>query len=188
MKAVVILTIAGVKKINDNSLSVDLMSKDGKRLGTTTTKPHGTSGAHFSATFTPPSVPFMLKLKGKTKKGLSFERYSRNPVHPSHALIRVLYARNDYTVPARGSGFVMFVVYNTGRTERFDISVKDRLKFAAPLRRPFITARKDRRNFFSVTFKAPSSASRGTHNEVLVTITGRTSKTTVGHVVRLLVV
>ena len=184
----VILTIAGVNKIDGKSLSVDWTNKDGKRLDTTTTKPHGKSGAHFSATFTTPSVPFLLKLKGKTKKGLIFERYSRNPVHPSHVLIRVLYARNDYTVPAGGIGFVVFVVFNTGRTERFDISVKDPLKFAVPLRRHFITARKDRRNFFSVIFKAPSSAARGAHNEVLVTITGRTSKTTVGHVVSLLVV
>ena len=184
----VILTVAGANKINSKSLSLDLMSMDGRRLGTTTVTPHGTSGAHFSASFTPPSAPFKLKLKGKTKKGFTFERNSHNTVRPSHALIRVLYARNEYTIPAGGRGFVMFVVYNTGSTETFDIKVKDRLKYVARLRRTAITVRKGRKSFFSFTFKAPSSAARGGSDEVLATITGRTSKKTVGHVVRLMVV
>lgn len=174
--------------INSKTLKVDLISKDGKRLRTTDISPRGTSGAHFSASFTPPSVPFSLKLRGKTKKGYSFQRNSRNLVHPSHALIRVLYARNEFTVPRGGKGFVMFVVYNTGKTERFDIKVKDRLKYVARLRRTSITVRKDRKSFFSVTFKAPYSAAPGSSNEVLATVTGRTSKKTVGQVVRLMVV
>lgn len=184
----VILTVAGADKISKTSLSLDLMSMDERRLGTAAVTPHGSSGAHFSATFTPPSAPFKLKLKGMTKKGYSFERNSHKTVHPSHALIRVLYARNEYTIPAGGSGFVMFVVYNTGATEIFDIKVKDRLKYVAHLRRTSITVRQGRKSFFSVTFKAPSSAPRGGSDEVLATITGRTSKKTVGHVVRLMVV
>lgn len=164
------------------------MSQDGKRLHTATAKPHGTKGVHFSASFIPPTVAFMLKVKGKTKTGRVFERYGRNTVYPSHALIRVQYARNEYTVPAGGSGFVMFVAYNNGRTESFAISVKDHLKFAVPLRRSTITVHKDRKRFFSVRFKAPRSATRGAQNDVLVTITGRTSKTTAGHAVRLMVV
>jgi len=187
-KAVVILTVAGANTINKNSLSLDLISMDGRRLGTAAVTPHGSSGAHFSATFTPPSAPFKLKLKGMTKKGYSFERLSHNAVHPSHALIRVLYARNEYTIPAGGSGFVLFLVYNTGATEIFDIKVKDHLKYAAHLRRSYITVRQGRKSFFFVTFKAPSSAPRGGSDEVLATITGRTSKKTVGHVVRLMVV
>lgn len=184
----VILTVAGAKKINSRSLSLDLMSMDGRRLSTATVTPHGTSGAHFSSSFTPPSVPFKLKLKGTTKKGYPFERNSHTTVHPSHALIRVLYARNEYTVPAGGSGFVMFVVYNTGPTEIFDIKVKDLLKYVAHLRRKSIVVRQGRTSFFSVTFKAPSSAARGSGDDVLATITGRTSRKTVGHVVKLMVV
>ena len=164
------------------------MSKAGNRLGTTTVTSHGTSGAHFSASFIPPSVPFKLKLRGKTEKGYSFERNSRNIVHPSHALIRVLYARNEFTIPAGKSGFVMFLVYNTGPTEVFDIKIKDRLNYVHRLLRSSITVRQGRKSFFSVSFRAPSSAKRGKGDEVLATITGRTSKKTVGHVVRLMVV
>ena len=82
----------------------------------------------------------------------------------------------------------MFVVYNTGATEIFDIKVKDRLKYVTHLRRTSITVRQGRESFFSVKFMAPSSAPRGGSDEVLATITGRTSKKTVGHVVRLMVV
>lgn len=163
------------------------MSKDGKRLGTTTVTPRGTIGAHFSASFIPPSVSFKLRLRGKTQKGYNFERNSHNVVHPSHALIRVLYARNEFILPAGGSGFVVFVVYNNGPTEIFDVKVKDRLKYVSHLRRTSITVRQGRKSFFSVTFSAPSSAERGKGEEVLATITGHTSKKTVGQVVRLMV-
>lgn len=184
----VILTVAGANKINSGSLSLDLMSMYGRRLSTAYVTPHGTSGVHFSASFTPPSEPFKLKLRGTTKKRNAFERNSHNTVHPSHSLIRVLYARNEYTIPAGGTGFVMFVVHNTGPTEIFDINIKDRLKFVARLRRNFITVRQGRTSFFSAIFRAPSSATRGENDEVLATITGRTSGKTVGHVVKLMVV
>ena len=183
----VIVTVAKAKKINNKDLNLDLMNQDGKFLGTATLTLHGTSGAHFSASFIPPSVSFKLRLRGKTQKGYNFERNSHNVVHPSHALIRVLYARNEFILPAGGSGFVMFVVHNTGPTEIFDIKVKDRLKYVNHLRRTSITVRQGRQNFFSVTFRAPSSAERGKGDEVLATITGRTSKKTVGQIVRLMV-
>ena len=161
---------------------------DGRRLGTANVIPQGTSGAHFSASFTPPSVPFNLKLRGTTKKGYSFERNSHSTVHPSHVLIRVLYATNDYTIPVAGSGFVMFAVHNTGPTEVFDIKVKDRLNSRVHLPRNFITVHGGSTSFFSVILNAPSSAARGESDEVLATITGRTSGKTVGHVVKLMVV
>jgi len=138
---VIILTVAGANKINKTSLILDLMSMDERHLGRAAVTPHGTNSAHFSATFTPPSAPFKLKLMGMTKKGYSFERISHNVVYPSHVLIRDLYAKNEYTVPAGGGGFVMFVVYNTGATHIFDIKVKDRLKYVAHLRRTSITVR-----------------------------------------------
>lgn len=164
------------------------MSKKGKRLGTVQLIPRGKRSAHFSASFTPPSSPFKLKLRGKTKRGYSLERSSRSIVHPSHALIRVVYARNEFTVPAGGRGFVLFVVYNTGRTERFDIKIKNTMGFVHYLRRSSIFVRQGRKNYFSVTFRAASSAKRGKGGEVLATITGQTSKKTVGQVVRLMVV
>lgn len=187
-KALVIITVAGAEKINKNALHLDWTNNEGKRFGTVPLVPRGKGSAHFSASFTPPSSPFKLKLRGKTKRGYSLERSSRRIVHPSHALIRVLYAKNEFTVPAGGRGFVLFVVYNTGPTEKFDIKIKNTMGFVHNLRRSSILVRRGRKSYFSVTFRAGSAAKRGKAGEVLATIKGQTSKKTVGQVVRLMVV
>lgn len=183
----VVLIITEAEKIDVMSLVVDLLSRDGNSLGMASAKPVGTSGAHFSASFTPPSVPFRLVLKGKTKKGNRFERNSHSIVNPSNVLIRVLYAKEEYTVPSKGNGYVMFIVYNNGPSEVFDVHVRNTTRFTASIVRPTITVRKGRTSFFSVSFTAKRPASPGSTDAVLVTITGKTSKATVGHVVTLMV-
>ena len=160
---------------------------NGKLLGTAPVKPVGTSGAHFSASFTPPSVDFKLMLKEKTKKGNQFERNSHSVAKPSTLLIRVAYAKEECTVPAKGNGFVMFIVHNNGPTEVFDIHAKDTEKLQSTLTRSTITVRKGRTSFFSVSFKAKSPASPGGTDAVRVTVTGKTSKTTANQVVTLMV-
>ena len=149
--------------------------------------PRGTSGAQFSASFSCPAVPFIMKLRGKTNRGFNFERMSHNIVHPSNTLIRVIYARNDYTIPAGRSSLVTFLMHNNGPKETFDIKAKDRLKSVQHLRRSSITVRQRRTSFFSVVLKAPLSASPGKGDELLVTAKGRTSKKTVSLLVRLMV-
>lgn len=181
------MIVTEAEKLDGASLAVTLLSMDGKPLGTASVKPVGTSGAHFSASFTPPSVPFRLMLKGKTKRGNKFQRNSHTVAKPSNVLIRVSYAKEEYTVPAKGNGFVMFIVHNNGPTEVFEIDVKDTERFHPTLTRSTITVRKGRKSFFSVSFKAKSPASPGGADAVLVTVTGRTSKTTSGHVVTLMV-
>ena len=87
-KANVIITVAGNEKINKKTLKLDLLREDGALIGQALVSPRGTSGAHFTSSFDPPSVPFTLKLKGKTKKGYNFERLSHNVVQPSPFIIR----------------------------------------------------------------------------------------------------
>ncbi|XP_068713370.1 hemicentin-2-like [Montipora foliosa] len=183
----VVITVAGNAKINRNTLKLDLISEDGRRLTTATVTPRGTSGAHFSASFRCPAVPFTLKLRGKTKKGYNFQRRSHNIVHPSNTLIRVIYARNDYTIPAGRSSLVTFLMHNNGPTDTFDIKAKDRMKYFQNLRGSSITVRQSRTSFFSVVLKAPLSASPGKGDELLVTAKGRKSKKTVSLLVRLMV-
>ena len=103
-----------------------------------------------------------------------------------HAVTRLLY-KEEYTVPAKGNGYVMFIVYNNGPSDVFDVHVKNTAKFAASIVRPTIIVRKGRTIFFSVSFTAKSPASPGGTDAVLVTITGKTSKATVGHVATLMV-
>ena len=175
-------------KILTTSLNLDILSKEGKVLNTTSVSPAGKSGAHFSASFSTPAVPFRLKLRGKTKKNFDFERSSHNIVHPSHALVRVLYARNEFTVPIRGKTLVMFFVYNTGSTEMFDLKVKDSSIFTASVLISAVRVYQNRSGFFFVYFSAKSAAASGAADNVMVTATGQTSKVSVNHVFSMMIV
>ena len=183
-----ILIVKASDKIRDTSLSLEFLTEDGKVLSTTSVSPVGKSGAHFSASFSTPTVPFRLKLRGKTKKNYDFERSSRSIVHPSHALVRVLYARHEFTVPIRGRELVIFFVYNSAATEIFDLKVKDSSKFNALVLSSAVRVYKDRSGFFFVYFSAKSTATSGAADNVIVTATGRTSKVSVNHVFSLMVV
>ncbi|KAL9985051.1 hypothetical protein ACROYT_G007408 [Oculina patagonica] len=183
-----ILIVRATDKIRSTSLNLEILSKDDKVLIKTTVTPVGTSGAHFLASFSTPTVPFKLKLRGKTKKNFNFERNSANIVHPSRVLVRVLYARSEFTVPIRGRGLVIFFVYNTDATEIFDFKVKDSSTFSATVLRSAVRVYKNRSGFFYAMFTPKSTATSGAADNVLVTATGRTSKVIVNHVFTLMVV
>lgn len=187
-KANVIITVAGNEKINKRTLKLDLLRENGALIGQALVSPRGTSGAHFTSSFDPPSVPFTLKLRGKTKNGYNFERLSHNVVQPSPFILRVLRARNEYTIPVGRSTSVTFTLHNNGMYQGFDIKVKDRLKYFRRLRRSTVFVPRGRRSFFTFIMKAPSSAPRGKGVEVVVSVTGRKSKRTVREAVRLMVV
>ena len=182
------MIIRGTDKINRTSLNLEIASKDGTVLGNTSVNLIGKSGDHFWARFPTPTVPFKLKLKGKTKKNYDFERNAGNIVHPSHAVVRVLYARNEFTVPLRGRSLVLFFVYNTGSKEIFDFKVKDSSTFNVSVYRPAVRVYTNRSGFFRAMFSAKPTATTGDTDSVLVTATGRTSKVSVNHMFSLMVV
>ena len=170
------------------SLDLHILGTEGEKLRTATVRPAGKSGAHFSASFPTPTVPFKLQLRGKTKGNFDFERNSQSTVLPSHVVVRILYARNDFTVPKAGYEFAMFFVYNSGATENFDFKVKDtsNLKAEYNSKSP-VRVYQGRLRTISVRFTATPSAVPGATENVLVTVTGRTSKVSASYVVTLMV-
>ena len=182
-----ILIVREADKVHAASLILDILREDGNVLSSTFVKPVGTSGAHFSASFPTPTVPFKLQLRGKTRKNFDFERRSQSTVHPSHVVVRVLYARNEFTVPKSGYEFTIFSAYNTGATEVFDFKVKDTSPFKAQYSTSPVRINQDRLAFFSVRFTAITSAVPGTAENVLVTVTGQTTKVSASYVVSLMV-
>lgn len=155
------MIIRGTDKINRTSLNLEIASKDDQILNTTSVNLIGKSGAHFWARFPTPTVPFKLKLKGKTKKNYDFERNAANIVHPSHAVLRVLYATKEFTVPLGGRDLVIFFVYNTGLTEFFDFKVKDSSTFNASVLRRAARVYTNRSGFFYARFSAKPTATAG---------------------------
>ena len=174
-------------KIQSSSLYLNILKEDGSVLRTASVRPAGTrSRAHFSATFVTPSAPFKLQLRGKTKKNFDFERNSKITIQPSHVMVKAIYSASEFTVPKHTSESVMFLVYNTGVTEMFDVSVEGTSVFNAHYQRSHFVY-KDRLAFIDVYFSASPLVAPGTAEGVLVTVTGRTSKATAKTVVSLMV-
>ena len=184
----VILIVRATDKIQPASLSLNIVGEDGEVLNTTSVIPVGTSGAHFSATFSTPSVPFKLQLQGRTKGNFNFQRNSQSTVTPRHVVVKVLYARNEFTVPISGYEFTIFFAYNTGPTEVFDFKVRSTTNFEAQSSRSSARIYRDRMAFFSVRFTATPSAVRGAADRMLVTVTGRTTRVTASYLVSLMVI
>ena len=173
-------------KIQSSSLSLNILKEDGSVLSTASVRPAGKkSRAHYSATFATPSAPFKLQLTGKTKKNFDFERNSKFTIHPSHVMVKAIYSESDFTVPKHTSESVMFLVYNTNVTEIFDVSV-DTSVFSARYQRIRLVYQ-NRLAIIYVYFSASPLAAPGTVEGVLVTVTGRTSKTTAKTIVTLMV-
>ena len=174
-------------KIQSSSLYLNILKEDGSVLRTASVRPAGTrTRAHFSATFVTPSAPFKLQLRGKTKKNFDFERNSKISIQPSHVMVKAIYSGSEFTVPKHTNESVMFLVYNTGVTEMFDVSVEGTTVFNAHYQRSHLVY-KDRLAFIDVYFSASPLAAPGTAEGVLVTVTGRTSKATAKTVVSLMV-
>ena len=174
-------------KVQSSSLYLNILKEDGSVLRTASVRPAGTrTTAHFSATFVTPSAPFKLQLRGKTKKNFDFERNSKITIQPSHVMVKAIYSGSEFTVPKHTNELVMFLVYNTGVTEMFDVSVEGTSVFNAHYQRSHLVY-KDRLAFIDVYFSASPLAAPGTAEGALVTVTGRTSKATAKTVVSLMV-
>ena len=181
------MIVRAANKIRGTSLKLEILSRDNKVLNVSSVHSVGKSGAHFSASFSTPTVPFKLKLQGKTEKNFNFEHDSPNIVHPGHALLRVLFARREFTVPIGGKGLVIFFVYNTAKTEFFKFQVKTSTVFNSSVSWPRVRVSQNRTGFFYAWFTAKSGVISGTGDDVVVTATGMTSKDTVSSIVSLMV-
>ena len=183
----VVLIVRQADKIQSSSLYLNILKEDGGVLRTASVRPAGTtSGAHFTATFATPSAPFKLQLRGKTKKHFDFERNSKIAIQPSHVMVKAIYSGGEFTVPKHTNESVMFLVYNTGVTEMFDVSVEGTSVFNAHYQRSHLVYQ-DRLAIIYAYFTASPLAAPGNAEGVLVTVTGRTSKATAKTVVSLMV-
>ena len=101
-------------------------------------------------------------------------------------MVKAIYSGGEFTVPKHTNESVMFLVYNTGVTEMFDVSVEGTSVFNAHYQRSHLVYQ-DRLATIDVYFSASPLATPGTEVGVLVTVTGRTSKATAKTVVSLMV-
>ena len=183
----VILIVRGAEKLQPSSLKLNILSTDGRPLHTTSLRQVGGDGVHFSASFPTPAEAFNMQLKGKTKKNFQFERNSQSTVEPSHVVVKLMYARNEFTAPKSSYEFAMFFILNSGATEKFKFQIKETVNFKAEYSASLITVYQNRYAVVRVRFIAKSSAVPGSVDQLFVTVTGETSKVTARNIVSLMV-
>ena len=142
---------------------------------------------HFSTSFPTPAEAFNMQLKGKTKKNFQFERNSQSTVEPSHVVVKLMYARNQFTAQKSSYEFAMFFILNSGATEKFKFQIKETVNFKAEYSASLITVYQNRYAVVRVRFIAKSSAVPGSVDQLFVTVTGETSKVTARNIVSLMV-
>jgi hypothetical protein len=181
------LTVAGAEKIRKNTVVLELITKYGKHIRDIQLTPDR-RGVHYIATFTPPSRPFKLKIKGTTKSGNPFERISRSIVEPKSIQLRVLHSSDDFTLHKGKTSTITFHLFNAANVNKVvNIRVKDRLGYARVLRN-VRRIRRGRAAFFRVSFTTPLSAAPGTCDTAVVTVSVNNGAERVSQPVQLIVV
>ncbi|XP_046850766.1 von Willebrand factor A domain-containing protein 7-like [Xenia sp. Carnegie-2017] len=191
VQAEAILTVGGISHVNKNSLRAELVTLRGDVI--TTTRPTSLSakdskGIRHSFKFHPPNQIFKIKLKGLTKKGNSFERISHSPIKTETLIVKILFARNDFTLKQGNTCYIIFTVQNFGNNEVVDFKSLGNLGTVERQSRKFGRIRKGRKTSFAVTFRGKLKATPGMTVTVVVSVTGRSSGSVAKMSVPLLVV
>ena len=116
----------------------------------------------FKGQFNPMACSLSLEVTGKLFcliilvlqgpiSGSPFQRISRQTIEPSKFLLRVWSASNDYTLPHNGTTFVYFQLCNHGDSERFQVTVKDRLGYLVTRRMLVVELRAETAAAFSLS-------------------------------------
>ena len=185
-----IITVTGVERIQTNTLKLDVIDDtSGRTLQTLTLKPRTRSKAHFTVSFTPPSKPFKLHMKGRTLAGNAFERSSKKIVKPLTAIVRVYKAMNGQLALPRGRRmYVIMKIFNYGPTEKFDVSINDPLGYSTsrPNQVVKVDSKRDRR--FIMFFSASQKAKPGISYPVAVNIKGKTTGVEAAQILNMIVI
>lgn len=129
------LTVSGAKKTLKSSLLVDIIDIAGNTLiANKKLTEVGKSGIRFIFHLVPPNKAFKLLLKGRTKAGRNFQRISRHVDSSKPLVIKEFYTSKHYTIPQRGSTFVIFYLFNgLSRQMTYKVSFKTRKGYTASL-------------------------------------------------------
>ena len=181
-----VITLAGSEKVDNSSLRLQLITKDGDHISDATLQSR--DGVHFTTSVIPSARVFKLKLRGNTRIGSPFQRISRQTIEPSKVLLRVWSASNDYTLPHNGTTFVHFQLCNHGDSERFQVTVKDRLGYVVTRRIGSRIARRNSCRVLAVRARATRTEDIGKIDSIFIVVNGTKTGTVASTIVQLFVV
>ena len=181
-----VITLAGSEKVDNSSLRLQLITKEGDHLSDATLQSR--DGVHFTTSVIPSARVFKLKLRGNTRSGSPFQRISSQIIEPSKVLLRVWSASNDYTLPHNGTTFVHFQLCNHGDRERFQVTVRDRLGYLVTRRIGSRIARRNSCRILAVRARSTRTEDIGKTDSIFLMVKGTKSGTVASTIVQLLVV
>ncbi|XP_067023629.1 hemicentin-2-like [Acropora muricata] len=181
-----VITLAGSEKVDNSSLRLQLITKDGDHIRDATLQSR--DGVHFTTSVIPSARVFKLKLRGNTRSGTPFQRISSQIIEPTKVLLRVWSASNDYTLPHNGITFVHFLLCNHGHSERFQVTVRDRLGYLVTRRIGNRIARRNSCPILAVLARATRTEDIGKIESIFIMVKGTKSGTIASTIVQLFVV
>ena len=134
-------------------------------------------------------LTFLLFFFAPNNKGNLFKRISRNIVTPKDALLRVVHARNFFTLPTGQRTYVIFEIINGKRyRETFTINARSKLGYMIPLRRSTTVVRAGYFARFSIRLRSTRRSDVGKTEFLTVSVTGKRSRAKSVQIVQLMVV
>ena len=183
----VIITVAGLESVRSDSLTLDVVDKTDRVIfSNLALQRNPAKSVIFNTTIRGNTKPFKLKLKGKTRRGFSFQRLSSTLVTPKAVHIRFLYSSEEFVLKRGQKTFITLEILKMGamlsgkaRGSSLTFSMKTRLgkaSFGTNLGNigKDITRIVRRRTYIRVFYKTPKEAIYyGKSDTLFVRVTGK---------------
>jgi hypothetical protein len=171
----VMITIYEMQHVDNSSLHLNVVYKNGTNGGRFKMNPLGKSGFRFFAKIRVDKGPYKLQLVGRTILGHTFTRLTQAYDEAKPFRLRVVYA-SKYTLPIGKTAKLILVIDNPS-TERYDFDVKDSFGYAVKVKPQGRHILNRRRRTFELKFKVPANATANINktNRVVIKAIGNTT-------------
>lgn len=173
--------------VDNNTLHLNVIYKNGTNGGTFKLHRVGESGMRFIAKIRTDKGPYKLQLVGKTKSGHRFTRLAQSYDEAKPFRLRVVYA-SRYTLPVGKIAKLVLAIDNPS-AEDYEFDVNDSLGYALDVIPQGRRGRNTQRRNFELRFKVPANATANINktNRVVIKAIGKRSNITSTEITHLLV-
>ncbi|XP_028391229.1 hemicentin-1-like [Dendronephthya gigantea] len=186
--ALVMITIYEMQHVDNTSLNLNVIYKNGTNGGAFKMHPVGSSGFRFFATIRLDKGPYKLQLVGRTKTGHMFIRLSPVFDEAKPFRLRVIYAKK-YTLPVGRESKLNLVIENPS-AEGYEFDVKDSFGYARDVTSRVSYRRHMSQQNFHLRFSVPANATANIDktNRVVINAIGITTRVTSTEICHLLII
>ena len=183
----VMVTIYEMQHVDNSSLDLNVVYKNGTFGGSFKLEPVGKSGFRFISKIRVNKGQYKLQLVGKTKLGHRFTRLAQAYDEAKPFRLRVVYA-SRYTLPVGKIATLVLVIDNPS-AEDYDFDVKDSFGYTMDVRPQGRRVLNRWRRNFVLRFNVPANATQNINktNRVVIKAIGRKTRIVSTEITHLLV-